>query len=113
YAAESPVLHPLRVGFVRSFDWLGFHSALAGGTIFELSVADRGERWKIGSWLDLSFCAVCLGTRFAPHYFLQLLPPMVIAGSRGVVLAWRRYRAVTAVLLTATLLVPFVRFGPR
>jgi hypothetical protein len=98
---------------VRSFDWLGFHSALAGGTIYELSVADRRERWKIGSWLLVSFCAVCLGTRFAPHYFLQLLPPIVIAGSRGVVLAWRRYRAVTAVLLAATLLVPFVRFGPR
>ena len=113
YAAESPVLHPVRVGLVRSLDWLGFHSALAGGTIFELSVADRAERWKMGSWLLLSFCAVCLGTRFAPHYFLQLLPPMVIAGSRGVVLAWRRYRIITAVVLTAALLVPFVRFGPR
>ena len=113
YAAESPVLHPVRVGLVRSLDWLGFHSALAAGAIFELSVADRAERWKIGSWLLLSFCAVCLGTRFAPHYFLQLLPSMVIAGSRGVVLAWRRYRVVTAVLLLAALLVPFVRFGPR
>ncbi len=113
YAAQSPVLHPVRIGFVRSLDWLGFHAALTGGTIFELSAACRTERWKMGSWLLLSFAAVCLGTRFAPHYFLQLLPPLVIAGSRGVVLVWRRYRVPTAIFLAVALLVPFVRFGPH
>lgn len=113
YAAQSPVLHPVRIGLVRSLDWLGFHAALAGGTIVELSAASRAERWKMSSWLLLSFTAVCLGTRFAPHYFLQMLPPLVIAGSRGVVLAWRRYRVVTAVFIGVALLVPFVRFGPR
>ncbi len=113
YAAQSPVVDPVRLGVMRSLDWLGFHAALTGGAILELSTANRSERWKMGSWLLLSFAAVCLGTRFAPHYFLQLLPPLTIAGSRGIVLAWRRYRTVTAILLAAALLVPFVRFGPR
>ncbi len=113
YAGQSPVLHPVMVGLVRSLDWLGFHAALAGGVLFELLVGTRGERWKLGSWLVLSFAAVCLGTRFAPHYFLQLLPAMAIGAARGVILAFRRNRMLAALFLSVTLLVPFARFGPR
>jgi hypothetical protein len=61
----------------------------------------------------LSFAAVCLGNHFAPRYFLQLLPPLAIAASRGitVALAYRRKATLTAV--AALLLVPFIRFAPR
>ncbi len=113
YAAGSPVLHPFKTGLVRSLDWLGFHAALAVGTAFAFSGISRRDRWKAASWLALSFLAVCLGTRFAPHYFLQLLPAMVIVSSRGIALAWSRYRTLTAVLLGACLLVPLIRFAPR
>jgi hypothetical protein len=51
--------------------------------------------------------------RFVPHYFLQLLPPVVVIGSRGLVLAWRRSRTITVILVTLALLVPFIRFAPR
>lgn len=34
-------------------------------------------------WLIMSIAAVCLGGRFFPHYFLQLLPPLVLLGSAG------------------------------
>jgi len=113
YAAKSPVVHPVMTGLARTLDWLGFHSALAGGTTYAILTASRTDRAKLASWLVLSFAAVCLGTRFAPHYFLQLLPPMVIAGSRGIAVAFRRYRSLTVVFLSVALLVPFVRFGPR
>ncbi len=113
YAVQSPVTHPFTTGVVRTLDWLGFHAALAGGAGFAMFRLSPSDRWKLGSWLALSFAAVCLGTRFAPHYFLQLLPAMVIAASRGIALAWKQYHKRTAVLVAMALLVPFVRFAPR
>lgn len=113
YAEGSPVTHPFTLGSVRTADWLGFHSALAIGAAFALARFSRRERFQLGTWLALSFAAVCLGTRFAPHYFLQLLPGMVLAASRGLVLAWREYKLRAALVFTACLLVPFVRFAPR
>ncbi|MBV8896269.1 MAG: hypothetical protein JO051_07150, partial [Acidobacteriaceae bacterium] len=103
YAEGSPVRHPLTLGLVRTADWLGFHSALAIGFAFAAMRLSRRERFQIGTWLGLSFAAVCLGTRFAPHYFLQFLPGMVIAASRGLVLAWREYRFRAALLIAVWL----------
>ena len=113
YAKDSPVVHPIALGLTRTLDWLGFHAALAAGTTYTVVYGTRQERWRLGSWLGLSFVAVCLGTRFAPHYFLQLLPPMTIAGARGAALGWHRRRRVTAGVMALLLLVPLVRFGPR
>ncbi|MBV8689815.1 MAG: hypothetical protein JOZ59_06910, partial [Candidatus Eremiobacteraeota bacterium] len=113
YAEGSPVLNPVRLGIVRTSDWLGFHALLLVGAVFAFRYLRSDERRKLGSWLILSFAAVCLGTRFAPHYFLQLLPPMVITASRGIALALRNYTKVAIPVLLATLLVPVVRFGPR
>ncbi len=113
YAAQSPVAHPFTTGLVRTLDWLGFHSALGGGTFYAIVSAARSDRAKLASWLLFSFAAVCLGTRFAPHYFLQLLPALVTGGSRGIVLAFRRHRPLTIICLSMLLLVPFVRFAPR
>jgi hypothetical protein len=61
----------------------------------------------------LSFAAACLGTRFAPHYFLQLLPGMAIAASRGLVFAYCGRRKIASGVLAICLLVPFIRFAPR
>lgn len=113
YATGSPVLHPFLNGVVRTLDWLGFHAALAAGTIVAFLNISRIDRWKLAWWIALSFAAVCLGSRFAPHYFLQLLPPLVIAASRGLLLAFRRYGNLAVLLTVALLLVPFLRFGPR
>jgi hypothetical protein len=112
YAAQSSVGRPFRTGLIRSLDWMGFHAALVGGAIFSL-VNSSSDRWKALSWIGLSLAGVCLGMRFVPHYFLQLLPPVVVIGSRGLVLAWRRNRTITAALASVALLVPFVRFAPR
>ncbi len=113
YAQGSPVTHPFPLGITRTADWLGFHSALALGAAFAFTRFSRTEKWKLGAWLALSFGAVCLGTRFAPHYFLQLLPGMVIAASRGIVLAYRRFGKRVVVVLGVCLLIPLIRFGPR
>ncbi len=113
YAEGSPVVHPFRLGVLRTADWLGFHSALALGTAFALTRFTRDEKAKIGSWLAISFAAICLGTRFAPHYFLQLLPAAAIAASRGLVFAYRRYKTAAAIPIAICLLIPLIRFGPR
>ncbi|HLH02252.1 MAG TPA: glycosyltransferase family 39 protein [Bryobacteraceae bacterium] len=113
YAAGSPVVHPLTLGAVRTLDWLGFHAALALGTIFTFRYSQRPDRWRLGSWLLLSFAAVCVGTRFAPHYYLQLLPVLVVAGARGLLLACERYRRLAIAVICVALAVPLVRFGPR
>lgn len=113
YAKGSPVAHPLHVGVTRTADWLGFHAALAVGAVFGFMRFDRRRRFELGTWIVLSFAAACLGTRFAPHYFLQLLPAMVIAASRGLVLAFREYRKPALLATAICLLVPLIRFGPR
>jgi hypothetical protein len=113
YAQASPVLHPLRTGLTRTAHWMGFHAALIAAAVYGLLRAHQNDRIQLLVWISLSFAAVCLGTRFAPHYFLQLLPPLVIAASRGMVLALRAYPKRAAALLAALLLVPLIRFGPR
>lgn len=135
YAEGSPVANPVALGFRRTLDWLGFHAVLALTAAFALAhKADRGKRaspgrnlpgltrrasgplsdhWRLVVWMIFSFAAVCIGTRFAPHYFLQLLPAMVIPASRGAILAWRQYGKAAAFAIIGLLLVPLIRFGPR
>ena len=113
YAENSPVMHPVRIGLSRTADWLGFQAALAVGTIAAFFQTASRDRIQLGSWIAFSFAAVCLGTRFAPHYFLQLLPPLVIAASRGVTLGLHSRRKATVVVLSVLLLVPLVRFSPH
>lgn len=113
YAEQSPVTHPVVLGIRRTADWLGFQAALAVSAAFALARMDRDDRLKLATWLLLSFAAVGLGTRFAPHYFLQVLPPMVVVASRGVVLSYQRYGRGAAIAMALLLLVPFIRFGPR
>jgi hypothetical protein len=113
YTEGSPVVDPVKTGLTRTSHWIGFHAALITGAGYGLLRASRTDRSQLLVWISLSFAAVCLGTRFAPHYFLQLLPPLVIAGSRGIVLGLRSYPKGAAALLALSLLVPLIRFGPR
>ena len=61
----------------------------------------------------VSFVAVCFGNHFAPRYFLQLLPPLVVVGGRGIVWALRERKRLAVAVVSALLLLPFMRFGPR
>ncbi|MBV9759337.1 MAG: hypothetical protein JO340_02125 [Acidobacteriaceae bacterium] len=113
YAAQSPVTRPLVNGIVRTADWLGFHAAIGAGAVFAFVRLPTAERAKLGAWLALSFAAAAIGWRFAPHYFLQVLPALVVLAARGAVLALHQFRKVAAVALALLLLAPFIRFGPR
>jgi 4-amino-4-deoxy-L-arabinose transferase-like glycosyltransferase len=113
YARNSPVAHPIQTGVSRTANWLGFHAALAAATAVCLVKTEIRGRIKLSAWIVLSFIAVCLGTRFAPHYFLQLLPPLVIAASRGIVLALEMRRKLAGAVFSALLLVPLIRFSPH
>lgn len=113
YAEQSPVVAPWRNASVRTLDWLGFHAALALGAIAGFARVTRDQKWRLGVWLALSFIGTSLGWRFAPHYFLQVLPALAIIASRGIVLAIRDYKKVAVAVLVLSLVPPFIRFGPR
>lgn len=113
YAKGSPVEHPIRNGIVRTADWLGFHAFLAAFGWYGFLKSTRREYWRLGAWLLLSFAGTALGSRFAPHYFLQFLPPCVLCASRGAVLLQRRYGRRAIAMSAVLLAVPVVRFGPH
>jgi len=64
-----------------------------------------------------SLAAAGVGWRFSPHYLNQLLPPLAIAGARGVCMLTEEPRAslrrIGAGVLAVTALVAVIRFGPR
>jgi len=111
YAANTFIEHPFTEGVTRTANWIGFQAALVAGAI----VAIRRER-RLAIWILLSFAGVILGLRFFPRYYFLLLPPMIIAASRG----WSilvgqvgdlSYRKPVILALCVLLAVPFVRFG--
>ncbi|MGH9583082.1 MAG: hypothetical protein ACRD4O_09130, partial [Bryobacteraceae bacterium] len=128
YARTSPQPHPFETGVKNTVDWLGFHAALTVAAIYAFAVPWRrdsslphrhscrclaSEKFRLAVWLALSFAAVCLGLRFAPHYYLQFLPPLLFVAARGAILAFRERKRPAAAILILLLLVPLVRFGPR
>ena len=117
YSRISPLENPFWNAFRRTADWLGFHAVLVIGAVrLWWKQRARGERW-IAVWCLLSFAGIALGTQFAPRYFLQLLPPVTLAASRGLTLLFQDFRsrsnrlAWAAVVVAA--LIPLIRFGPR
>jgi hypothetical protein len=113
YARLSPVTNPFLTGIVRTLHWIGFHAALVLGAAVTLTQSARRERWQLLAWIALSFAAVCLGTRFAEHYFLQMLPPLTVCAARGLVLFWERRHRLAFIVIFLAALVPAIRFGPR
>jgi hypothetical protein len=104
YAANTFVEHPLIEGVTRTANWIGFQAALVVGAI----VAARREL-RLALWILLAFAGVILGLRFFPRYYFLLLPPMIIAASRGWSALSRNKIAIAA--LAALLAVPLIRFG--
>lgn len=113
YASGSPVLHPWSNGLLRTVNWAGFHAALIVAGFFGFRRLRKTLQWKLGAWIVLSYAGVALGARFAPHYFLQLLPPVVLASSFGITRLVKTRSRIGILLIALALLVPFVRFGPR
>lgn len=113
YTKGTPVEHPIQLGISRTSHWLAFYAAASLGTLSAFLKSPRSDQWKLAVWILCSFAGVALGSRFAPHYFLQLVPPIALAGARGIVLAWRRYRVRAAVAFAVLALIPVIRFGPR
>jgi hypothetical protein len=107
YASSPVVSNPVANGLVRTFNWLGFHAVLL---IAAIALWWQREHLKFLLWAVLCYGGVILGWRFFPRYFLLLLVPMVIAGSRGLPLLKPRMLAIAALL---TLSIPLIRFGPR
>jgi hypothetical protein len=68
-------------------------------------------RW-IG-WTLISLGASAVGWSFAPRYLDQLLPPLILAASRGFVLVNAEKRRMLQAVLAIALLIPAIRFGPR
>lgn len=129
YAANTFVEHPFREAVTRTANWIGFQAALVVGAI----IAIRRER-RLAIWILISLAGVIVGLRFFPRYYFLLLPPMIVAASRGWSLATARYgqgstpsatyratsrataigsgfRSIGVFALCALLAVPFIRFG--
>jgi len=106
YARDTFLASPVVEGLKRTGNWAGFHAAMVIGTIWYLW---RERDWRTGVWILLSVAGVVAGWRFFPRYYFQLLPPLALAGSRGLALMPSKWRAIVLCLL----LVPVVRFGPR
>ena len=113
YAGADPAAQR---GVMSLVNWLGFQAALVIGVAAWWLRSPEEEvprRWQFAGWIAVSLVGVAIGWRFAPRYFLQLLPAMVIPAARGVVL-FRVNAPLPAYLLLGTALaVPLLRFGPR
>lgn len=78
----------------------------------------RGRRFRADAdlwvWLAASAVGVAAGTRFFGHYFLQLLPPLVLLGVAGVVRGALRWRTVAGyAALSATVFVYLAATWPQ
>jgi hypothetical protein len=120
YAANTFVEHPFTEGVLRTANWIGFQAALVVGAIVALRALRR--EWRFAIWILLALAGVILGLRFFPRYYFLLLPPMIIAASRGwsllVIAPFGRgsdagpaASRLAILALSALLAVPLIRFG--
>lgn len=104
YSRDTFVVNPLAEGLRRTLNWAGFHAAIVFGAAWALWEEPARRRWLI--WIACALAAVTAGLRFAPRYYLLLLPPLVLLAARGLAVG-RRW------VLLLLLVVPLARFGPR
>jgi len=109
YASHTFLDEPLQTGAARTLNWMGFHAAAILAALWFWRRERGNLRWIMAAWVGLSLAAVAAGWRFFPRYYVQLLPPVMLAAARGFTLLEGRWRLAVAALL----LVPLVRFGPR
>jgi hypothetical protein len=113
YAGADPAAQRGLSGLIH---WLGFQAALVIGVAawwIWCGEEESQRRLQFAGWIGLSLIGVAAGWRFAPRYFLQLLPVLVIPASRGIVLLRAKAPLLAYLLLGTALAVPLVRFGPR
>jgi hypothetical protein len=97
-------------GFLQLLGWLGFHAALILAALWYWKTDEKKSSFRpLLIWFILALAFSAVGLRSAPRYFNLLLPPLAIAGARGMSLANRRVLA----LIVALFVIPAVRFGPR
>jgi hypothetical protein len=118
YADAPPGDSPVDSAMLRARNWFGFHAALAvAASWYWIRAKDSALRWRMLAWAGVSFAAAGVGWRFSPHYLNQMLPPLAIAGARGITLlaAETRFplRRFAMIVLLAASLIPMIRFGPR
>ncbi len=118
YAGAPPGDSPLESALTRVRNWFGFHAALAiAAAWYWVRAKDSSMRWRVLAWTAISLAAAGVGWRFSPHYLNQMLPPLAIAGARGISILAAETRALPrrlgAAALAAAALVAMVRFGPR
>ncbi len=95
-------------GFGALFGWAGFHVALLIAALcYWLRERNTPLAFKTFLWSIVSLAGTSLGLRFAPRYFVQLLPALTIPAARGFLQSPRALQP----LLAATLLIPAVRFS--
>ena len=97
---------------IRLGNWTAFHLALVIAAVWCWRKDPEGRPRWIG-WTLISLAGAAMGWRFPPRYMDQLLPPLILAASRGFTLAGERGRGLARVVLAVALLVPAIRFGPR
>ncbi len=98
-----------QTGISSVFHWFGFHAALLAAALWYWARTGDPERRTMLAWCVVSLGGVGLGLRFAPRYFMQLLPALAIPAARGFSQAPRVVRT----CLALALLIPAIRFGPR
>jgi hypothetical protein len=119
YAGAPPGDSPVESALKRLRNWDGFHATLILSAAWCWLRADKedGIATRTFLWAAVSLAAAGVGWRFSPHYLNQLLPPLAIAGARGICLLSEETRVPLrrfgAGLLAATALVAMIRFGPR
>ncbi|MCU1336788.1 MAG: hypothetical protein JWO19_2369 [Bryobacterales bacterium] len=118
YAGAPPGDSPVENALMRVRNWFGFHAALIiAAAWYWVRAKDWSIRVRTLAWAAISLAAAGVGLRFSPHYLNQLLPPLAIAGARGICLLATERRAplrrLGALTLAAAALVAMFRFGPR
>jgi hypothetical protein len=118
YAGAPPGDSPVESALMRLRNWDGFHAALIVAALwYWMRAKELSLRVRTLAWAGVSLAAAGVGWRFSPHYLNQMLPPLAIAGARGIcVLAGETgapLRRIGAGVLAVTALVAMIRFGPR
>ena len=118
YAGAPPGDTPVESALIRLVNWFGFHAALGLAAVwYFVRARDDGPRPRLLAWAAISLAAAGVGWRFSPHYLNQMLPPLAIAGARGIfVLSTETrisLRRIGAIAMMAASLVAMIRFGPR
>ncbi len=97
------------LGLWTILGWFGFHLSLIAAAAWYWTRNRGPETVKTLVWCLLSFAGSAVGLRFAPRYFMQFLPALIVPAARGFTQAPRALK----LMLVAVLLIPAIRFGPR